>query len=63
VSMNKLSLFEEALLLDEQRDQRDVETYLQAIELVDAVADAYSNLLLGILARESRLKDHSEALD
>lgn len=59
VSLNKLSLFEEALLLDEQGDKEAGQTYLKAIEQGDSVADAYCNL--GILESES--KNHSKAID
>ncbi|MCE2896009.1 MAG: tetratricopeptide repeat protein [Flammeovirgaceae bacterium] len=59
VSLNKLSLFEEALLLDEQGDKEAGQTYLKAIEQGDSVADAYCNL--GIL--ESEAKNHSKAID
>lgn len=59
VSLNKLSLFEEALLLDEQGDQKAGHAYIKAIEQGDSVADAYCNL--GILESES--KNHSKAID
>jgi len=59
VHLNKLSVFEEALLLDEQNDDQARKQYLKAIEAGDSVADAYCNL--GIL--ESELKDHSKAID
>jgi tetratricopeptide (TPR) repeat protein len=59
VSLNKLSLFEEALLLDELGDKEASQTYLKAVEQGDSVADAYCNL--GIMESES--KDHSKAID
>ncbi len=59
VHLNKLSTFEQALLLDEREDERAVNQYLKAIEVGDSVADAYCNL--GIL--ESELKNHSKAID
>lgn len=59
VHLNKLSTFEEALLLDERGDDRALNQYLKAIETGDSVADAYCNL--GIL--ESELKNHSKAID
>lgn len=59
VKLNQLSTFEEALLLDEQGDERAAELYLQAIKEGDSVADAYCNL--GIL--ESRRQHHAKAID
>ncbi|MFM9840793.1 MAG: tetratricopeptide repeat protein [Cyclobacteriaceae bacterium] len=59
VSLNKLSTFEEALLLDDQHDSRAKELYLKAIEQQDSVADAYCNL--GIL--ESETKNYTKAID
>lgn len=59
VSLNQLSVFEEALLLDEQGDSRAANQYLKAIKEGDAVADAYCNL--GIL--ESERKNHTKAID
>jgi len=59
VLLNKLSTFEEALLLDERGDHRASTQYLKAIEAGDSAADAYCNL--GIL--ESELKNHSKAID
>jgi len=48
ISLNQLSTFEEALLLDELGDHNTARTrYLLAIEKNDALADAYCNL--GIL--------------
>jgi tetratricopeptide (TPR) repeat protein len=50
-SLNPLSVFEEALMLDEQGDHRAADHYLKAIESGDSVADAYCNL--GILESEN----------
>lgn len=60
-SLNQLSVFEEALMLDEQGDNRTRvrQLYLKAIESGDSVADAYCNL--GIL--ESEEKNHIKAID
>ena len=45
IPLNRLSTFEEALILDEQGDQSTARTrYLQAIKDGDASADAYCNL-------------------
>jgi tetratricopeptide (TPR) repeat protein len=59
VSLNRLSPFEEALLLDDQHDSRAKELYLKAIEQGDSIADAYCNL--GIL--ESEEKNYTKAID
>jgi tetratricopeptide (TPR) repeat protein len=59
VNLNKLSVFEEALLLDEHGDSRAADQYLKAIKEGDAVADAYCNL--GIL--ESERKNYSKAIN
>jgi tetratricopeptide (TPR) repeat protein len=59
VSLNKLSPFEEALLLDDQHDSRAKELYLKAIDQQDSLADAYCNL--GIL--ESETKNYTKAID
>jgi tetratricopeptide (TPR) repeat protein len=59
VNLNRLSVFEEALMLDEHGDSRAANQYLKAIKEGDAVADAYCNL--GIL--ESERKNHSKAID
>ncbi len=59
VNLNKLSVFEEALMLDEHGDSRAADQYLKAIKAGDAVADAYCNL--GII--ESERKNHSKAID
>lgn len=58
-SLNPLSAFEEALMLDEQGDNRAADHYLKAIESGDSVADAYCNL--GIL--ESEKNNHVAAID
>jgi tetratricopeptide (TPR) repeat protein len=58
-SLNQLSLFEEALMLDEQGDSRARAHYLKAIEAGDSLADAYCNL--GIIESEER--NHSKAID
>jgi len=54
-----LSLFEEALLLDEQGHEKAFEYYWKAISTGDFVADAYCNL--GIL--ESKKNNFSKAFD
>lgn len=59
VSLYKLSLFDQALLLDEQGDSQAADLYQKAIETGDTVADSYCNL--GIL--ESEKKNHSKAID
>ena len=59
VPLNRLSSFEEALLLDEQLDGRAKKIYQQAIEEGDAVADAYCNW--GIL--ESKEGNFAKAVD
>lgn len=60
VRFNKLSSFEEALLMDDQGDMTKArELYLQAIQEKDSLSDAYCNL--GIL--ESEAKNHSKAID
>ncbi len=60
-SLHRLSVFEEALMLDEEGDNhaRVREHYLKAIESGDSVADAYCNL--GIL--ESEEKNNILAID
>jgi tetratricopeptide (TPR) repeat protein len=58
-SLNPLTVFEEALMLDEQGDNRAGDRYLKAIESGDSVADAYCNL--GIL--ESEKNNHVAAID
>jgi tetratricopeptide (TPR) repeat protein len=58
-SLHPLSVFEEALMLDEQGDTRARKHYIKAIESGDSVADAYCNL--GIL--ESEEKNHIKAID
>ena len=58
-SLHPISIFEEALMLDEQGDDRVREHYLKAIEAGDSVADAYCNL--GII--ESEKKNTIEAID
>jgi tetratricopeptide (TPR) repeat protein len=59
VSLNQLSTFEEALMLDEEGSEKAKEIYEKAIKQGDSVADAYCNL--GIL--ESELKNYSKAID
>jgi tetratricopeptide (TPR) repeat protein len=51
-SLRQLSVFEEALMLDEQGDDSARDHYLKAIESGDSVADAYCNL--GILESEEQ---------
>jgi tetratricopeptide (TPR) repeat protein len=60
VKLNRLSSFEEALMIDEHGDAAQAkELYLKAINKKDSVADAYCNL--GIL--ESEAKSFSKAID
>ncbi len=59
ISLNQLSTFEEALMLDEQGNEKAKEIYLKAIQQGDSVADAYCNL--GIL--ESEQKNYTKAID
>ncbi len=59
VSFNKLSQFEEALMLDEVGNANAKEAYHKAIEKGDSVADAYCNL--GIL--ESQTGNYTKAID
>ncbi|NOT76396.1 MAG: tetratricopeptide repeat protein [Cyclobacteriaceae bacterium] len=59
VKLNQLSTFEEALLLDENGDERAREIYLKAIVEFDSVPDAFCNL--GII--ESRARNYSKAVD
>ncbi len=59
ISLNQLSTFEEALMLDEQGNEKAKEVYLKAIQQGDSVADAYCNL--GIL--ESEQKNYTKAID
>jgi tetratricopeptide (TPR) repeat protein len=60
VKLNQLSQFEEALLIDDQNDQKTARLlYQKAIEEGDCVADAYCNL--GIL--ESQDGNYSKAID
>lgn len=58
-SLNPLSAFEVALMLDEQGDNRAADHYLKAIESGDSIADAYCNL--GIL--ESEKNNYVAAID
>jgi tetratricopeptide (TPR) repeat protein len=60
-SLHPLSVFEEALMLDEEGDNRGRvrEHYLKAVESDDSVADAYCNL--GIL--ESEEHHNIQAID
>jgi tetratricopeptide (TPR) repeat protein len=60
VKLNQLTVFEEALLLDEQGDKERAKVgYLQAIEHEDSLPDAYCNL--GII--ESLEGTHAKAID
>jgi tetratricopeptide (TPR) repeat protein len=59
VSLNQLSPFDEALMLDDQGDKKAKAIYQQAIEEGDSVADAYCNL--GIL--ESQEGNVTKAVD
>lgn len=60
IKLNQLSVFEEALQLDELGDkQRAKIGYLQAIEQEDSMADAYCNLAI----IESLEGTHAKAID
>jgi tetratricopeptide (TPR) repeat protein len=60
VRFNKLSSFEEALLLDDKGEgNKAKELYQKAIQEKDSIADAYCNM--GIL--ESEAKNYSKAID
>jgi tetratricopeptide (TPR) repeat protein len=60
IRLNKLSCFEEALMLDELGDVKSAkEKYLKAIEENDPLADAYCNL--GII--ESQDGNYAKAID
>ncbi len=59
IPIHQLSLFEEALLLDEHLDKKAKEVYQKAIDEGDSVADAYCNL--GIL--ESQEGNFTKAVD
>ncbi|MEX1238831.1 MAG: tetratricopeptide repeat protein, partial [Cyclobacteriaceae bacterium] len=60
VKLNQLSVFEEALLIDEQGDTKKAKrSYLKAIEEGDCAADAYCNL--GII--ESQEGNYPKAID
>jgi tetratricopeptide (TPR) repeat protein len=60
VRLNQLSVFEEALLIDDQGDKKTARLhYLKAIEEGDSVADAYCNI--GIL--DSQEGNYTKAID
>ncbi|MBI1768422.1 MAG: tetratricopeptide repeat protein [Bacteroidetes bacterium] len=59
VSLNQLSRFEEALLLDDRGDAKAKEIYQRAIDEGDSIADSYCNL--GIL--ESQNGHYTKAID
>ena len=60
VKLNQLSVFEEALLVDEQGDKKNARVqYLQAIKEGDSIADAYCNL--GII--EWQDANYTKAID
>jgi len=59
VSLNQLSRFEEALLLDDRGDAKAKDIYQRAIDEGDSVADSYCNL--GIL--ESQTGNYTKAID
>ena len=60
IKLNQLSVFEEALQLDEQGDKERAKIgYLQAIEQEDSMADAYCNLAI----IESLEGAHAKAID
>ena len=59
VSLNQLSRFEEALLLDDRGDAKAKDIYQRSIDEGDSVADSYCNL--GIL--ESQTGNYTKAID
>ncbi|MGC4021309.1 MAG: tetratricopeptide repeat protein [Cyclobacteriaceae bacterium] len=59
VSLNQLSRFEEALLLDDRGDNKARDFYLKSIEEGDSIADSFCNL--GIL--ESQAGNYTKAID
>src|SRR5687768_312540 len=60
VKLNQLSIFEEALMLDEHGDKKQARVYYQkAVEQGDCAPDAYCNL--GI--RESQEGNYTKAID
>jgi tetratricopeptide (TPR) repeat protein len=59
INLNSLTPFEEALILDEQGDNRAGQQYQKAIDAGDSIADAYCNL--GII--ESGKKQYTRAID
>ncbi|MBS1683102.1 MAG: tetratricopeptide repeat protein [Bacteroidetes bacterium] len=59
VSLNQLTYFEEALMLDDLGDTKAKDFYLKSIEAGDFVADAYCNL--GII--ESQNGNSTRAID
>lgn len=59
LNLNNLTPFEEALILDEQGDNRAAVQYQKAIDAGDSIADAYCNL--GII--ESGKQHYTKAVD
>jgi len=59
VNLNNLTPFEEALMLDEQGDNRAAQQYQKAIDAGDSIADAFCNL--GII--ESGKQNYTKAVD
>jgi tetratricopeptide (TPR) repeat protein len=59
ISLNQLSRFEEALLLDDRGDLKAKDIYQRAIDEGDSVADSYCNL--GII--ESQIGNYTRAID
>ncbi|MCE7864314.1 MAG: tetratricopeptide repeat protein [Bacteroidetes bacterium CHB5] len=59
VNLNNLTPFEEALMLDEQGDNRAAQQYQKAIDAGDSIADAYCNM--GII--ESGKQNYTKAVD
>lgn len=59
INLNSLTPFDEALMLDEQGDNRAGQQYQKAIDAGDSIADAYCNL--GII--ESGKKQYTKAID
>lgn len=59
ISLNQLSRFEEALLLDDRGDTKAKDIYQRAIDEGDSIADSYCNL--GIL--ESQTGNYTKAID
>src|SRR5258708_3922043 len=59
IRLNQLSIFEDALLLDDRGDSKGKDIYQRAIDEGDSIADSYCNL--GIL--ESQTGNYTKAID